>query len=146
MQQKQFLINYSEEKTMADFDLGAILNSLTPDDIENLKQTAESVFGKNNKPKPPKQENQTKQEDSRLNFDDLLNNMGGLSGLGMPDLSQLSAIVPILQAFNSNDERLDFINALKPLLSEERRKKADEATKLVKLMSVLPLLRERGIM
>ena len=55
-------------------------------------------------------------------------------------------MVQILQAFNSQDERLDFINALKPLLSEERQKKADEATKLVKLMSVLPLLRERGIM
>ena len=70
----------------------------------------------------------------------------GLSGLGMPDLSQLASLAPILQAFNSHDERLDFINALKPLLSEERRHKADEAMKLVKLLSVLPLLRERGIM
>lgn len=131
---------------MADFDLGAILNSLTPDDIENLKQTAASVLGENNSFRPPRQEEKPKQEENQLNFDDLLKNMGGLSGLGMPDLSQLSAIVPILQAFNSHDERLDFINALKPLLSEERQKKADEATKLVKLMSVLPLLRERGIM
>ena len=30
---------------MADFDLNAILNSLTPEDIENLKQTAASVLG-----------------------------------------------------------------------------------------------------
>lgn len=132
---------------MADFDLGAILNSLTPDDIENLKQTAASVLGGMGGEKP-KQENQpkSKQEQTQFNLDDVLSNMGGLGSLGMPDLSQLSAIVPILQAFNSHDERLDFINALKPLLSEERQKKADEATKLVKLMSVLPLLRERGIM
>jgi hypothetical protein len=144
MRQKPFLINSSEEKTMADFDLNAILNSLTPDDIENLKQTAASVLGGMGGEKP-KQENQpkSKQEQTQFNLDDVLSNMGGL---GMPDLSQLSAIVPILQAFNSQDERLDFINALKPLLSEERQKKADEATKLVKLMSVLPLLRERGIM
>ena len=134
---------------MADFDLNAILNSLTPDDIENLKQTAASVLGGMENNKPPRQEPEikhNKQETNQLNFDDLLKNMGGLGKLGMPDLSQLSAIVPILQAFNSQDERLDFINALKPLLSEERQKKADEATKLVKLMSVLPLLRERGIM
>lgn len=134
---------------MADFDLGAILNSLTPDDIENLKQTAASVLGGMENNKPPIQEpkiKSTNQAQNQFNFDDLLKNMGGLSGLGMPDLSQLSAIVPILQAFNSKDERLDFIYALKPLLSEERQKKADEATKLVKLMSVLPLLRERGIM
>lgn len=133
---------------MADFDLNAILNSLTPDDIENLKQTAASVLGGKNI-EPPKKEPEiknNKQEQNQPQLDDLLKNLGSLSGLGMPDLSQLSAIVPILQAFNSHDERLDFINALKPLLSEERQKKADEATKLVKLMSVLPLLRERGIM
>ena len=139
---------------MADLDLNAILNSLSPEDIENLKQTAASVLGGMGGGAPPEQESRPKpkQEQNQVNFDALLKNMGGLgsfgdlSGLGMPDLSQLSAIVPILQAFNSHDERLDFINALKPLLSEERQKKADEATKLVKLMSVLPLLRERGIM
>ena len=38
---------------MADFDLNAILNSLTPDDIENLKQTAASVLGGGNI-EPPK--------------------------------------------------------------------------------------------
>ena len=134
---------------MADFDLNAILNSLTPDDIENLKQTAASVLGGMENNKPPIQEPEIKnnrQEQNQFDFDNLLKNMGGLGNFGMPDLSQLSAIVPILQAFNSHDERLDFINALKPLLSEERQRKADEATKLVKLMSVLPLLRERGIM
>ena len=134
---------------MADFDLNAILNSLTPDDIENLKQTAASVLGGMENNKPPIQEPEIKnnrQEQNQFDFDNLLKNMGGLGNFGMPDLSQLSAIVPILQAFNSPDERLDFINALKPLLSEERQRKADEATKLVKLMSVLPLLRERGIM
>ena len=136
---------------MADFDLNAILNSLTPDDIENLKQTAASVLGNNFEPptfEPPTKGNETnnKKEANQINIDDLLKNVAGSKSFGMPDLSQLSAIVPILQAFNSKDERLDFINALKPLLSEERQKKADEATKLVKLMSVLPLLRERGIM
>lgn len=134
---------------MADFDLNAILNSLTPDDIENLKQTAASVLGGMENNKPPTKEpeiKQNKQEQNQFDFDNLLKSMGGLGNFGMPDLSQLSAIIPILQAFNSHDERLDFINALKPLLSEERQKKADEATKLVKLMSVLPLLRERGIM
>lgn len=133
---------------MADFDLNAILNSLTPDDIENLKQTAASVLGGGNI-EPPKKEPEpqnTNQGSNQLDIENLLKNIGGSNAFGMPDLSQLSAIVPILQAFNSKDERLDFIYALKPLLSEERQKKADEATKLVKLMSVLPLLRERGIM
>lgn len=142
---------------MADFDLNAIINSLTPEDIENLKTTAASVLGGmdtgggllNEDEVQSNQDVNPPQSDELIKNIKTLGNLGGigdLSGLGMPDLNRLSAILPILQAFNSHDQRLDFINALKPLLSEERRKKADEAVKLVKLMSVLPLLRERGIM
>ena len=124
---------------MADFDIGAILNSLSPDDIENIKNVASNFLGSqeksHEKPKEEKKEKQPK-----------IPNLNDLSSLSLPDLSQLSALAPILQAFNMPDERLAFINALKPLLSEEKRQKADEAMKLVKLMSVLPLLQERGIM
>lgn len=122
---------------MADFDIGSILNSLSPEDMENIKNIASSFMGSAGG-NTPKKEAQPQQK-SIPDFPDL-------SGLGMPDLSQLSALVPVLQAFNKPDERLEFINALKPLLSQERRQKADEAMKLVRLVSVLPLLRERGIM
>ena len=120
---------------MGDFDINAILNSLSPQDIENIKQAASGIFGgvsENTEDKTPKEQSPQFPQ--------------GLSGLGMPDLSQLSQLAPILSAFNSQDERVDFINALKPLLSKERQGKADEAMKLVRLLSVLPLLRERGIM
>ncbi len=138
---------------MADFDINSILNSLSQDDIENLKKTAADILGgmgdghKESENREHKgEENQEEKNGSQkgnFNPEDILKNMGNL---GMPDLSQLASLAPILQAFNSHDERLDFINALKPLLSEERKKKADEAMKLVRLMSVLPLLKERGIM
>ncbi len=123
---------------MADFDISSILNSLSAEDIENIKKAASGFLG--NMGETQEKPKEKKQENNGMPFSD------GLSGLGMPDLSQLASLAPILQAFNSHDERLDFINALKPLLSEERRHKADEAMKLVKLLSVLPLLRERGIM
>lgn len=123
---------------MADFDISSILNSLSAEDIENIKKAASGFLG--NMGETQEKPKEKKQENNGMPFPD------GLSGLGMPDLSQLASLAPILQAFNSHDERLDFINALKPLLSEERRHKADEAMKLVKLLSVLPLLRERGIM
>ncbi len=123
---------------MADFDISSILNSLSAEDIENIKKAASGFLG--NMGETQEKPKEKKQENNGIPFPD------GLSGLGMPDLSQLASLAPILQAFNSHDERLDFINALKPLLSEERRHKADEAMKLVKLLSVLPLLRERGIM
>ena len=121
---------------MADFDISSILNSLSAQDIENIKKAASGIFGDSEKANNDQnQKEQTKAP-----------NLDGESGLGMPDLSILSSLAPIFQAFNSNDERVDFINALKPLLSQERQQKADEAMKLVKLMSVLPLLKERGIM
>ena len=123
---------------MADFDISSILNSLSAEDIENIKKAASGFLG--NMGETQEKPKEKKQENNGMPFTD------GLSGLGMPDLSQLASLAPILQAFNSHDERLDFINALKPLLSEERRHKADEAMKLVKLLSVLPLLRDRGIM
>lgn len=124
---------------MADFDINEILNSLSPEDIENIKQAASGIFGNMGNNEPPKEKTETKKEGS-VPFPD------GLSGFGMPDLSQLSRLAPVFNVFNSQDERVDFINALKPLLSKDRQSKADEAMKLVKLMSVLPLLRERGIM
>jgi hypothetical protein len=117
---------------MGEFDLNSILSSLSPEDINNLTQTAMSILGGQDK----------KQEEKK----ETPNISDSLSGLGMPDLSQLSALAPVLQAFNSKDERIEFINALKPLLSADKRKKADEAMKLVRLMSVLPLLKERGLM
>ena len=123
---------------MADFDISSILNSLSAEDIENIKKAASGFLG--NMGETQEKPKEKKQENNGMPFTD------GLSGLGMPDLSQLASLAPILQAFNSHDERLDFINALKPLLSEERRHKADEAMKLVKLLSVLPLLRDRGRM
>ena len=123
---------------MADFDISSILNSLSPQDIENIKKAASGLFGDNNSGNNDEKTNQAKQTS--------IPNLDALSGLGMPDLSVLSSLAPIFQAFNNNDERVDFINALKPLLSKERQQKADEAMKLVKLLSVLPLLKERGIM
>ncbi len=122
---------------MADFDIGSILNSLSPQDIENIKSVAADFLGSN---APSKQDTQKPQQNASL--PDLIT----LSNLNMPDLSQISALLPILNAFNSHDNRIDFIEALKPLLSEGKRQKADEAMKLVRLMSVIPLLRERGIM
>ena len=40
-----------------------------------------------------------------------------------------------------DDYRTRLINDLKPMLSDERQKKADEAMKFLQLMEILPLLR-----
>ncbi len=124
---------------MADFDIGSILSSLSPEDMENIKNVATQFLGTGEAPLSGTEKQQPQAQKNIPAIPDL-------AGLGMPDLSQLNALVPVLQAFNKHDSRLDFINALKPLLSEGKRQKADEAMKLVRLVSVLPILRERGLM
>ena len=122
---------------MADFDINSIINSLSPEDMENIRNLASEFLGNNSTSQPTPE---------KTAVSDNLPDLSKLSGMGMPDLSQLSAIVPVLQMFNKPDSRLEFINALKPLLSEGRRKKADEAMNLLRLISVIPMLRERGML
>ncbi len=140
---------------MADFDINSILSSLSQDDIENLKKTAAEIMGGSvdfaNLQNQQSQQTTTKptpeQNKSNLNIEDIMSAIGGNNNsFGLPDMALLNNLAPLLQAFNSHDERVDFINALRPLLSSERRKKADEAVKIVRLLSVLPLLKERGMM
>ncbi len=126
---------------MADLDIGSILSSLSSEDINNLKNMANSILGGNNSNaennKPP-EANKTQNHGSAP-FPDL-------SSLGLPDMSQFSALLPLLSQLNSHDEREDFIYALKPLLSKERQRKADESIKFIKLLSIIPLLKEKGLM
>lgn len=124
---------------MADLDIGSILSSLSSEDINNLKNVANSILGGENSQEQEKKEPPKNKDNGDFKMPDL-------SSLGFPDMSQFSNLLPLLSALNSRDEREDFICALKPLLSDERRKKADEAMKFVKLLSIIPLLKEKGIM
>ena len=44
---------------------------------------------------------------------------------------------------NKKDHRSELLEALKPHLSERRRKRADEAMQMIKLLDILPLLQSR---
>ena len=147
---------------MADFDINSILSSLSQEDIENLKKTAADIMGGMGNQPPKKDssiENKTNENDknkgnsnsnnvNNMSYENILSSFQNLNGnsFGLPDMNMLSSLAPVLQAVNSKDERVEFINALRPLLSDERQKRADEAVKRVRLLSLLPLLKERGLM
>lgn len=124
---------------MAAPDLSAILGSLSADDMEKLKETAASLLGNLNTENGSTNRNEA---GGTNNLPDL----GGLQSLGMPDMAFFNSLAPVLSALNEHDDRVDFINAMKPLLSDGRRKKADEAARIIRLLSVLPVLKDRGIM
>lgn len=67
------------------------------------------------------------------------------TSLDPEQISQVMQIVSLLGQ-DSPDSRADLLLALKPHLGERRRRKVDTAVKLLKLVSLLPLLKESGIL
>ena len=71
--------------------------------------------------------------------------LGALSGIDPAMMKKLSAIMGAMNG-GGNDSRTAFIAALKPLLSPERRHKADEALRMMRLLEMLPILRDQGVL
>lgn len=106
-------------------DISSILSSLSEDDIERLKVTAQQFFGSSEEPKK--------------------NEAPPQSGFEMPfDPKLISGVAKISGMMNENDEKSNFILALKPLLSEGRRKKADDAVMMLKFMKIINMMQENG--
>lgn len=71
----------------------------------------------------------------------------GLDMLKTPDmLSMITKFAPLLSQLNREDDTTRLLFALRPFLSQERQKKLDEAGKLIKMMKILPLVKEFGIL
>ena len=54
-------------------------------------------------------------------------------------------IMPILMSMNKEDENTRLLNALRPFLKEEKKKKLDKAIKMMQMFKLLPLLKSQGI-
>ena len=103
-------------------DLQELLSSISDEDMAKIKSVADSIMNNNQKSEtPPK-------------------NPSPLSSLPIYD-GIMQKLVSVTGQLNKEDTRTRLITDLKPLLSEERRKKADEAIKFLQLMDLLPLLK-----
>ena len=100
-------------------DLNEILSSLSEDDIKQLQNTASAIFGGNQKTEINEKSNNTS-----IN----------------PDIGKIGSLL------SGKDDRTAFVEAMKPLLSEDRQQKADEVIKILRLISIVPVLRESGIL
>ena len=107
-------------------DISSLLSSLSSEDIEKLKNTAAQFFGeKNEEQRKPEQRSSAE--------------------LDMPfDPKLLTGVAKFSKMMNENDEKSAFIMALKPLLSEGRRKKADDAVMMLKFMRIINAMQENG--
>jgi hypothetical protein len=99
-------------------DLSSLLSSISPDDMEKIRSIASSIVPEISVP----------------------------ADAQMPsDASKPSPLMSIMQGVNSSDEKSELIKALKPFLTDEKRARADEALRLLKLIKILPLLKEINI-
>ena len=67
---------------------------------------------------------------------------GLFSGL---DPEMLFRMLSLFETLNQPDDNERFLLALKPLLREENRRKIDSAIRLMKLFTVLPMIKDSGI-
>ena len=74
---------------------------------------------------------------------------GGLnpaSLLGNADLmSGIARVLPLMQNLNRDDETTRLLEALRPFLSEDRCEKLERAKQMIRLLKILPLLKNSGI-
>ncbi len=85
---------------------------------------------------------------SGKNADDGKNTDGGSGGeslFGDIDLDTVMKLIDAFSRLNSSDKNTELLLALKPHLRSENQAKVDQAIRLMKLMSVLMLLRESGL-
>lgn len=62
------------------------------------------------------------------------------------DIDTILKLGEIMSKLSENDKNADLLIALKPHLNEENQKKVDKALLFLKIMTVLPLLKESGFL
>lgn len=110
--------------------LAGILND--PESLEQVRQMAENLMGNSGE-----KENKSSSAD--------ISSLFGDAGL---DMAQMGTIMNILSQLKSkgSDSRAQLLLALKPHLSPPKREKVDTAVKLLKIIDILPLLKDSGIL
>ncbi|MBQ6152732.1 MAG: hypothetical protein IJJ15_03200 [Ruminococcus sp.] len=62
--------------------------------------------------------------------------------LGAEHMGTLLKIAPMLGSLSKEDDTTRLLKAIRPFLSEERKHKLDEAEKMLKMMKLMPLLKD----
>ena len=106
--------------------LSAILND--PDSMERVRQMAQSNLGGEDDGAAP----QNTAEPAAPAYDDI-------------NIKQIVSLFSKMKN-TADDSRVQLIYALRPHLSAERQARADTAIRLLKLLDMLPFIKESGIL
>lgn len=132
---------------MAENDLSDALSSLfsNPESMQKLQQMIGMLSGGNNAapstPAPP--ENPAPAAEADVQPAPVASGSGGGGG-GLPfDPGLLVKMQQAMSLVRQDDPRVAFLIALKPNLSERRRQRVDEAVRMLRLVHLVPFLREQ---
>ncbi len=130
---------------MADSDLSSALSALfsNPESMSQIQELMGMFSGGGNSPNPqsapaepaPQPADQPAQAIPQAPAD-------GMGGLPF-DPGLLVKIQQAMSLVRQDDPRIAFLIALKPNLSERRRQRVDEAVRMLRLVHLVPLLREQ---
>ncbi|MEG1870194.1 MAG: hypothetical protein RR205_05030 [Oscillospiraceae bacterium] len=144
----------------ASFGLGGGDTSSTnnaPEYTSDIHTNQQQNYSQNNQPAPDN--NDTDNQDG-FNPEILMNMLGSLLGgsnnnnasqeqsteSSLPfNVNTLITMQKAMSAFNTSNKNVELLKALKPHLSDARKKKIDDAVKIMQLINVLPLIKESGL-
>lgn len=66
--------------------------------------------------------------------------------LGNDGMQTIMKILPLINQLRQEDDTTRLLRAIKPFLSPERQEKLEEAIKLLHIMKILPLLKNKGLL
>lgn len=117
-------------------DLSKMLNDIlsTKEGRQGFEQAMQILNGAGNKDRGAKNDEPKKQEHHK-NGDDVF-----------IDPKQLLKIKKLMSSVPKTDKNTEFLKALKPLLKASRQKKVDEAIKMMRLFSLIPILNKSGLL
>ena len=61
------------------------------------------------------------------------------------DMNSILQIQKAMQLFTQSNKNVELLRSLRPLLSEKRQKKVDDAVRIMQLVQMLPMLKESGL-
>ena len=130
-------------------DLAEKISSLLsdPEGLESLKEMAQSLMGEN---KSGNDSSHQKSDSTNSNYNSENKNSSKKSDGSMFDDIDMGQMMKLLSVFKSKggerDDRSNLLLSLKPHLSDERKTRVDSAVKILKLVNLLPVISEMGIL
>ena len=60
-------------------------------------------------------------------------------------MQKLTSFLPLISRMNHEDETTALLSALRPFLSQEKCRRLDDASKMLRIMRILPFIRNSGL-